>query len=156
MSNVESRLRDLGISLPSPVPPAANYVPYRRSGNLLVVAGQICVGPDGKLADRHKGKLGANATFESGVEAAQFCVINILAQAKMALGDLDRITACLRLGGFIASTPDFIDQAKVMNGASDLMVAALGDIGRHARTTVGVPVLPLDCVVEVEAMFEAS
>jgi len=142
--------------LPAPVPPAANYVPFRRSGNLLIVAGQICVGPDGRLDERHKGKLGANVPFEAGVEAARYCVINLLAQAKVAIGDLDRISACLRLGGFIASTPDFTDQAKVMNGASDLMVAALGDLGRHARTTIGVPVLPMDCVVEVDAMFEVQ
>lgn len=156
MSAIEARLRDLGITLPTPAAPVANYVPFRRSGNLLITAGQICLGPDGKLADRHKGKLGGSVSVENGVEAARYCVINILAQAKAALGDLDRIQACLRLGGFIASTPDFIDQAKIMNGASDLMVAALGDIGRHARTTIGVPVLPLDCAVEVEAIFEVA
>lgn len=156
MSNVEKRLKDLGITLPSPVPPAANYVPFRRSGNLLYIAGQICVGLDGKLADRHKGKLGTTVSFDAGVEAARFCVINILAQAKVAIGDLDRIVACLRLGGFIASTPDFTDQAKVMNGASDLMVGALGDAGRHVRTTIGVPVLPMDCSVEVDAIFEVA
>lgn len=154
MSVVESRLHDLGITLPSPAAPVANYVPFRLSGNLLVVSGQLCIGPDGTIAERHKGKLGANVSIEQGREAAGFCVINLLAQAKAALGNCDRIAACLRLGGFIASTPDFIQQAQVMNGASDLMVSALGDAGRHARSTIGVPVLPLDVAVEVEALFE--
>jgi enamine deaminase RidA (YjgF/YER057c/UK114 family) len=154
MSAVETRLRDLGITLPSPAAPVANYVPYRRSGNLLIVSGQLCIGPDGTIADRHKGKLGGSVSIEQGREAAGFCVVNLLAQAKAALGDCDHITACLRLGGFIASTPDFTQQAQVMNGASDLMVAALGEAGRHARSTIGVPVLPLDVAVEVEAIFE--
>lgn len=156
MSTVEARLHDLGLILPSPVAPVANYVPFRRSGALLILSGQICAGPDGTIAQRHKGKLGGSVSFEDGVEAARFCVINLLAQAKVAIGDLDRISACLRLGGFIASTPDFTDQAKVMNGASDLMVAALGEAGKHTRSTIGVPVLPLDCAVEVDAIFEIA
>jgi len=154
MSVIESRLAALGITLPQPVAPVANYVPYRISGNLLIIAGQVCMGPDGKLAERHKGKLGGTVSMEDGSEAARFCAINVLAQAKAALGDLDRITACLRLGGFIAATPDFIALPQVMNGASNLMVEALGEAGKHARSTVGVPVLPLDCAVEVEGMFE--
>lgn len=156
MSQIEARLRELGITLPTPVAPVANYVPFRRSGNLLIIAGQVCVGPDGKLSDRHKGKLGGAVSHEDGVIAAQYCAINIFAQAKAALGDLDRITACLRLGGFIAAVPEFIALPQVMNGASDLMVAVLGEAGKHARSTVGVPVLPLDCAVEVEAMFEVQ
>lgn len=154
MSAIESRLAALGITLPQPVAPVANYVPFRMSGNLLILAGQVCVGPDGKLADRHKGKLGGAVSMEAGLEAARFCAINLFAQAKAALGDLDRITACLRLGGFIAATPEFIALPQVMNGASNLMVEALGEAGKHARSTVGVPVLPLDCAVEVEGMFE--
>lgn len=154
MSAIEARLSALGITLPSPVAPVANYVPFRRSGNLLIIAGQICVGPDGKIADRHKGKLGGVVTSEAGVEAARFCAINLFAQVKAALGDLDRVACCLRLGGFIAATPDFTALPQIMNGASDLMVAAMGDAGKHARSTVGVPVLPLDCAVEVEGMFE--
>jgi len=154
MSVIESRLAALGITLPQPVAPVANYVPYRISGNLLIIAGQVCMGPDGKLAERHKGKLGGTVSMEDGSEAARFCAINVLAQAKAALGDLDRITACLRLGGFIAATPDFIALPQVMNGASNLMVEVLGEAGKHARSTVGVPVLPLDCAVEVEGMFE--
>ena len=157
MGQVESRLAALGITLPSPVAPVANYVPFRRSGSLLIISGQVCMGPDGKLADRHKGKLGAAVSAEAGTEAARFCAINLLAQARVALdGDLDRIKACQRLGGFIAATPDFTTLPQIMNGASDLMVAALGEAGRHARTTVGVPVLPMDCAVEVEAMFEVG
>jgi enamine deaminase RidA (YjgF/YER057c/UK114 family) len=156
MSAIEARLATLGITLPVPVAPVANYVPFRRSGHLLIVAGQICVGPDGKLADRHKGKLGGTVTPEAGVEAARFCAINLFAQVKAALGDLDRVSACLRLGGFIAATPDFTALPQIMNGASDLMVAALGEAGKHARSTVGVPVLPLDCAVEVEGMFEIA
>ncbi len=154
MSAIESRLAALGITLPQPVAPVANYVPYRTSSNLLILAGQVCVGPDGKLADRHKGKLGGAVSMEAGLEAARFCAINLFAQAKAALGDLDRITACLRLGGFIAATPEFTALPQVMNGASNLMVEVLGEAGKHARSTVGVPVLPLDCAVEVEGMFE--
>jgi enamine deaminase RidA (YjgF/YER057c/UK114 family) len=156
MSDIENRLRERGISLPVPVPPVANYVPWRISGTLLIISGQICVGPDGKLADRHKGKLGGNVTMDAGLEAAGFCAINVLAQAKAAHGSLERIRAGLRLGGFIAATPDFTALPQVMNGASDLMVLALGDAGKHARSTVGVPVLPLDWAVEVEGMFEIA
>jgi enamine deaminase RidA (YjgF/YER057c/UK114 family) len=154
MSAIEEKLLNLGITLPEPVAPVANYVPFRISGNLLIISGQVCVGPDGKLADRHKGKLGGAVTAEAGKEAAEFCAINLFAQAKAALGSLDRIAACLRLGGFIAATPDFTALPQVMNGASDLMVRVLGDAGKHARSTVGVPVLPLDCAVEVEGLFE--
>lgn len=153
-SAIESRLRDQGIILPVPVPPVANYVPWRISGSLLIISGQVCIGPDGKLADRHKGKLGGSVGMKAGTEAARFCAINLLAQAKAALGSLERIRACLRLGGFIAATPEFTALPQVMNGASDLMGLALGEAGRHARSTIGVPVLPLDCAVEVEGMFE--
>ncbi|WP_284177096.1 RidA family protein [Rhabdaerophilum sp. SD176] len=156
MSDIENRLREAGIVLPAPVPPVANYVPWRISGSLLIISGQVCLGTDGKLAERHKGKLGGAVTMEAGVEAARFCAINVLAQAKAALGSLDRLRGCLRLGGFIAATPDFIPLPQVMNGASDLMVEALGEAGKHARSTIGVPVLPLDCAVEVEGMFEIA
>ncbi|CAN1556589.1 TdcF Putative translation initiation inhibitor, yjgF family [Rhabdaerophilaceae bacterium] len=156
MTQLETRLRELGITLPSPAAPVANYIGWRRSGNMLIVSGQLCIGPDGLIADRHKGKLGQTVSIEDAHEAAKFCAINLLAQAKSAVGDADRIKACLRLGGFIASTPDFIQQAQVMNGASDLMVAALGDAGKHTRTTIGVPVLPLNVVVEIDAMFEVA
>jgi enamine deaminase RidA (YjgF/YER057c/UK114 family) len=155
MSTAERRLSDLGITLPTPAAPVANYVAFARSGNLLVISGQICLGADGKLADVHKGKLGANVTPEQGKEAARLCAINVLAQAKAAAGDLDRVR-CLRLGGFINAAPGFVAIAQVMNGASDLMVEVLGDKGRHARSTIGVAELPLDAAVEVEAMFEVE
>lgn len=154
--SVEARLKELGIVLPQAAAPVANYVPAVRAGSLLVISGQLCLGADGKLADAHKGKVGGNVSQELAKEAARLCAINLLAQAKAALGSLDAIRRCVRLGGFINSTPDFIPLPAVMNGASDLMVEVLGDAGRHARTTVGVAQLPLDAVVEVEAMFEVQ
>jgi enamine deaminase RidA (YjgF/YER057c/UK114 family) len=154
MSKIEQRLTALGVTLPSPAAPVANYVPFVMTGNLLVISGQICFGMDGKLAPEHKGKLGGTVSAEQGVAAARLCGINVLAQAKAALGDLDRITRCVRLGGFINAMPDYAALPAIMNGASDLMVEALGDIGRHARSTIGVAELPVDAAVEVEAMFE--
>jgi enamine deaminase RidA (YjgF/YER057c/UK114 family) len=151
---VEKKLNELGIVLPTPTSPVANYVPFVRSGRLLVVSGQICYGADGKLVA--KGKLGTDVSIEDGSKAAQACAVNLLAQLKEALGDLDKVTRVVRLGGFINSAPDFIDGPKVMNGASDLMVTAFGDKGRHARTTIGVAALPADAAVEVEGMFEVS
>jgi enamine deaminase RidA (YjgF/YER057c/UK114 family) len=154
MSTVETALQKLGIALPSPAAPVANYVPFVRTGNLVIISGQLCLGLDGKLADRHKGKLGAEVSMETGQEAARLCAINVLAQLKAAVGDLDRVVRCVRLGGFINAVPTFAQLAPVMNGASDLMVEALGDKGRHARSTIGVAELPLDAAVEVEGMFE--
>jgi enamine deaminase RidA (YjgF/YER057c/UK114 family) len=154
MAQVEKKLADLGIVLPTPAAPVANYVPFVRSGSLLVVSGQICLGADGKLVA--KGKLGETVSVEDGQKAARACAINILAQVKAALGDLDKVVRVLRLGGFINSEPTFLDGPKVMNGASDLFVEAFGDKGRHARTTVGVAVLPADAAVEVDGMFEVS
>ena len=156
MPAIENRLKELGITLPTPVPPVANYVPFTISGNLLAVSGQICAGLDGKIAERHVGKLGGKVTPEAGKEAARFAAINVVAQVKAALGDLDRVTRCLRLGGFINSTPDFTPLPQVMNGASDFMVEVFGDKGRHARSTIGVANLPLDCAVEVEGLFEIA
>lgn len=154
MSDIENRLKAMGIALPVASAPMANYVPFVMTGNLLVISGQLCFGADGTLAPRHIGKLGGAISADAGKEAAQLCAINLLAQAKAALGNLERIKRCVRLGGFINATPDFTTLPAIMNGASDLMVAALGDAGRHARSTVGMSVLPLDCAVEVEAMFE--
>ncbi|NEU97045.1 RidA family protein [Bradyrhizobium uaiense] len=151
---VEQKLASQGITLPEPTAPVANYVPFVRSGNLLFVSGQVCFNAEGKLIA--KGKLGAGVTIEQGVAAAQGCAINLLAQVKAALGDLDKVVRVVRLGGFINSAPDFFDGPKVLNGASDLMVAAFGDKGRHARTTVGVASLPADAAVEVEGVFEVS
>ena len=156
MSRIDDRLAELGIALPTPVAPMANYVPAVRTGNLLVLSGQVCVGADGRLDPRHRGKLGGDVSLEAGQEAARLCAINVLAQARAALGDLDMIVRCVRLGGFVNARPDFAAVPAVMNGASDLMVAVLGDRGRHARSTVGVAVLPLDCAVEVEATFEVA
>lgn len=154
--SIEARLSELGIALPSPVAPIANYVPAVRSGHLLIISGQLCLGLDGKLAPEHKGKVGAEVSPEAGTAAARLCAINLLAQAKAALGNLESITRCVRLGGFINAVPTFAALPAVMNGASDLMVAVLGDKGRHARTTVGVAELPLDAAVEVEAIFEVQ
>src|SRR6202035_5310322 len=115
-------------------------------------SGQICFDGEGKLVA--KGQLGGSVSLEDGQKAARACAVNVLAQVKAALGELDKIKQVVRLGGFITSDPRFLDGPKVMNGASDLMVAALGDKGRHARTTVGVAVLPGDAAVEVEGIFE--
>lgn len=156
MSTIDRKLADLGIVLPTPAAPVANYVPFVVTGHQLVVSGQVALGFDGKLADRHKGKLGGSVSSEAGIEAARFCAINVLAQARAALGDLDRIVRCVRLGGFINAQPDFTTVPAIMNGASDLMVAVLGDKGRHARSTIGVAVLPFDSAVEVEAIFEIA
>jgi enamine deaminase RidA (YjgF/YER057c/UK114 family) len=154
--SAEDNLKKLGLILPAAAAPVANYVPYVRTGNLLVVSGQIAFGPDGKLAPGHVGKVGGGIGPEAATEAARLCALNVLAQARAALGSLDAISRCVRLGGFINTVPEFTALAPVMNGASDLMVAVLGDKGRHARSTIGVPVLPLDSVVEVEALFEVA
>ena len=149
--SVEQKLVSLGITLPSPAAPIANYGPSVMAGNMLVVSGQVCFGPDGKLVT--KGQLGGSVSLEDGQRAARACAINLLAQVKAAVGDLERIERVVRLGGFINSAPGFGDGPKVMNGASDLMVEVLGDKGRHARTTVGVSALPAEAAVEVEGMF---
>lgn len=151
---VEKKLAELGITLHTPASPVANYVGFVRTGNLLVVSGQVCFDAEGNLVA--KGKLGAEVTVEEGQKAARACAINLLAQIKAALGDLDKVQRVVRLGGFVNAVPTFLDGPKVLNGASDLMVTAFGDKGRHARTTVGVSVLPMDAAVEVEGMFEVA
>jgi enamine deaminase RidA (YjgF/YER057c/UK114 family) len=149
---VEARLKALGLELPVPAAPIANYVPFTRSGSIVVISGQIPF-RDGKM--HHVGKLGGGMSIEEGQEAARLCALNILAQLKAAAGgDLDTVRRCLRLGGFVNCTPDFTQQPQVVNGASDLMVAVFGDAGKHARTAVGVPSLPGGVAVEVDAMFE--
>jgi len=150
---IDKKLDELGIVLPTPAAPIANYVGFVRTGRLLFVSGQLCLA-DGALVAT--GKLGAQVAVERGQAAARACAINLLAQVRAALGDLDKVVRVVRLGGFINSTPDFLDGPKVMNGASDLMVAVFGERGRHARTTVGVAVLPADAAVEVEGTFEVS
>jgi len=149
---IEARLRELGITLPSPMPPIANYVPYGVTGNVVVISGQLPA-IDGKVA--FTGKVPVDLSVEQGALATQASFINVLAHLRNACGgDLDRVRRVVRLGGFVACTPDFHDHALVMNGASDLAVAVFGDIGRHARTTIGVPSLPANAAVEVEGMFE--
>jgi len=150
--SIEARLKEKGVTLPNVAAPAANYVPYVISGNTLYISGQVPF-VEGKIS--HTGKLGAEFKTEDGYACARICGINILAAAKAALGgDLDRITRVVKLGGFVNSTPDFTDQPKVINGASDLMAEAFGDAGKHARAAVGVAQLPLGCAVEVDAIFE--
>ena len=146
---IEDRLRQAGIELPQAAAPAANYVPYVLENGLLHIAGQIPFQADGSLL---KGRLGEDYSLEQGQAAARLCAINLLAQMKAALGTLDRVTRVVKLGVFVSSTPAFTDQPKVANGASDLMVEIFGDAGRHARSAVGVTVLPLGVPVEVDAI----
>ncbi|MGG5807902.1 RidA family protein [Falsiroseomonas sp. CW058] len=149
---IETKLAELGITLPTPAAPVANYIGFQVTGRLVVVSGQIPL-VEGKVVTT--GKLGAGISVEQGQATARLCFVNLLAQLKAAAGgDLDRVARVIRLGGFIACTPDFTQHAAVMNGASDLAVAVFGDRGRHTRTTIGVPSLPLDAAVEVEGMFE--
>jgi enamine deaminase RidA (YjgF/YER057c/UK114 family) len=150
---IDKKLEELEIVLPVPAAPVANYVGFVRSGRLLFVSGQLCLASGALVAT---GKLGGPVTIEQGQAAARACGINLLAQVKAALGDLDKVVRVVRLGGFINATPDFLEAPKVMNGASDLMVAVFGEKGRHARTTVGVAALPADAAVEVEGMFEVT
>lgn len=149
--NVEERLRSLGVELPSPAAPAANYVPFVRTGNQLFISGQIPMGPSGI---EFIGRCGDQYGAEEAAGAARLCAINVIAQAKAALGDLENVVRVVKLVGFVNSTPDFTDQPKVINGASDLMVEAFGDKGRHARSAVGVANLPFGVAVEVEAILE--
>jgi enamine deaminase RidA (YjgF/YER057c/UK114 family) len=151
---IEKKLGELGVVLKEPAAPSANYVPFVRTGNLLVVSGQLCFDENGKLAA--KGQLGAGVSIEDGQKAARACAVNVLAQVKTALGDLDKVLRVVRLGGFVNAAPGFLEGPKVMNGASDLMVAAFGEKGKHARTTIGVSALPLDAAMEVEGLFEVS
>lgn len=146
---IEERLRELGIDLPQPAAPAANYVPFVLENGLLHIAGQIPFQPDGSL---YKGRLGENLDAAAGQAAARLCGIGLVAQMKAALGTLDRVSRVVKLGVFVSSTPDFTEQPEVANGASDLMVAIFGDKGRHARSAVGVPVLPRGVAVEVDAI----
>jgi enamine deaminase RidA (YjgF/YER057c/UK114 family) len=149
---IDDKLAELGITLPTPMAPMANYIPYQVTGSLVVVSGQVPA-KDGKIAIT--GKVGGRLTVEQGAEAARLCLINVVTQLKGACGgDLDRVRKVVRLGGFVASPADFTAHATVMNGASDLAVAIFGEAGRHARTTIGVPALPGDAAVEVEGMFE--
>lgn len=148
---IEARLVALGVALPEAPAPAANYVPWVRVGNLVHVSGQISQGPEGLI----KGKLGADMDVAAGAAAAQRCAISLLAQVRAACGgDLQRLVRAVKLTGFVNSTADFTDQPKVINGASDFLVAALGEAGRHARSAVSAVSLPLGVAVEIEGIFE--
>ena len=150
---VEEKLQQLGITLPPAPAPAANYAPYAMSGGLLFVAGQL---PKDDSGLQFAGKLGGGVSIEDGQAAARLCALNILAQAKAALGDLERIALCLRLNGFVNSTPDFTDQPTVINGASDIIGEVLGAAGVHSRIAVGVASLPMGAAVEVDAVFAVT
>jgi len=151
---IEARLAELGIALPTAMPPMANYVPWVQTGNLVVVSGQVPA-VDGKIA--MTGKVGLDLDVAAGQQAARICLTNVLTHLRAACGgDLDRVRRVVRLGGFVASPPGFTQHALVMNGASDLAVEVFGDPGRHARSTIGVPSLPGDAAVEVEGMFEVA
>lgn len=150
LSTIEDRLSDLGVTLPSPPKAAANYAPFVVAGSLLFVSGQL---PMQEGAVVIKGKLGDGLGVDEGKQAARLCVINVLAQAKAALGDLERIVQCARLNGFVAAAPGFTDHPAVMNGASDLIAQALGERGSHSRIAVGCASLPMDAAVEVDAIF---
>ena len=150
---IEKRLQELGVRLPEASAPAANYVPSVESRGMLYISGQIPRGPNGPA---HIGKLGAGIAIEEGAAAARLCALSLLAQAKLALGDLDRVKRVVKVVGFVNSAPDFTDQPRVVNGASDLLVEVFGDAGRHARSAVGVAGLPAGVAVEVEAVFEIA
>ncbi|WP_158912834.1 RidA family protein [Caulobacter sp. S45] len=152
MSKVEARLAELGITLPVPVAPLANYVPFVRTGNLLHISGQVSLGPDGGIV----GVVGSEIDLATAQRAARQCGINLVAQIKAATGDLDQVKRIVKLGGFVQAGPDFFDIPAVVNGASDLMVEVFGDIGRHARSAVGVYRLPRNFAVEVDAVVELS
>ena len=149
--SITKRLADLGVSLPDAPAPAANYVPFVQVGSIVYVSGQISNGPDGMI----KGRLGADMDVATGAAAARACAISLLAQVKAACGgDIERLVRVVKLTGFVNSTPDFVDQPAVINGASDFLVEALGDIGRHSRSAVSAASLPFGVAVEIEGIFE--
>jgi enamine deaminase RidA (YjgF/YER057c/UK114 family) len=148
---IEARLAELGVSLPDAPAPAANYVPHVTVGEIVHVSGQVAMA-DGEFV---VGKLGADMDVEAGAAAARACAISLLAQVKAACGgDLDRLVRVVKLTGFVNSTPDFGDQPKVVNGASDFLVEALGDAGRHSRSAVSAASLPFGVAVEIEGIFQ--
>ncbi len=149
---IDDRLRSLGIELPMPSAPGANYVPFVRTGNLVFLTGQLSQWNGER---RFIGKLGREFEVEQGKQAARLCALNLIAHLRAALdGDLDRVVRCVRIAGFVNSVPEFVSQPQVLNGASDLFVEVFGDAGRHARMAVGVSALPYDVAVEVEGVFE--
>lgn len=153
MTSISARLEKLGITLPTPAAPVASYVPFVITGNTLYISGQLPRQGDVMI----KGCCGKDASLEQAQEAAKVCAIHILAQAKIALdGDLSRVKRLVKLGGFVASSPDFFDHPKVINGASDLMLEVFGDAGKHARFALGVAALPFGALVEIDAIFEIA
>lgn len=149
--SIISRLAEMGVTLPDAPAPAANYVPYVQVGDIVYVSGQISSGPDGFIV----GKLGDNMDVDAGAAAARACAVSLLAQVQAACGgDIERLVRVVKLGGFVNSTPDFIDQPKVINGASDFLAKALGDRGQHARAAVSAPSLPFGVAVEIEGIFQ--
>ena len=152
MNTPEKNLERLGIVLPEPLAPVANFVPYVRSGNLLFVSGQVSAGPEGRI----NGRLGETMELDDGYAAARACGINLIAQCRSAVGELSRIKQVVKLGGFVNAAPDFIDIPKVINGCSDLMVDVFADAGRHARFAVGAVSLPGGVAVEVDGVFELA
>lgn len=151
MSSIHARLKELGIQLPEPAAPVASYVPFIITGNQVFIAGQL---PRDKGAVYATGRVGADVDLPTAIKAAEICGLNILAQLNVACGGyLDRVEQCVKLGGFVSSAPDFFDQPKVVNGASELMVKVFGDRGKHARFAVGVGNLPSNAAVEVDAIF---
>ena len=150
---IDVHLADLGITLPTATAPVANYVPYVISGKLVHISGQITM-ENGEL--KFIGKLGADYDVETGQKAARLCALNLVAQLKAAIGDLDKVTRVVKLNAFVNSAPDFTDQPKVVNGASDTMVEIFGDAGKHARSAVGVAALPLGVAVEIDGIFEVA
>ena len=150
--SIDARIHELGLSIPEAAAPAANYVPYTVSGNMVFVSGQVPF-VDGQLT--YQGKVGQEYSTEEAAECAAICALNIIAQVKAACGDdLDRVVRCVKLGGFVNCIDGFGEQPKVINGASDLMVAVFGDKGRHARFAVGTNALPMNVAVEIDAIFE--
>jgi enamine deaminase RidA (YjgF/YER057c/UK114 family) len=154
MGNVDNRMAERGIELPQPSKPGANYVPFLRSGNQIFITGQLSQWNGER---RFIGKLGREFSVAEGQQAARLCALNLIAHLRAALeGNLDRMTRCLRVAGFVNSMPDFHGQSQVINGASDLFLEVFGEIGRHTRMAVGVAALPYDVAVEVEALFEVA
>jgi enamine deaminase RidA (YjgF/YER057c/UK114 family) len=150
---IESRLKDLGITLPTPPAPVASYVPFVVSGNLVFISGQVTIAPDGL---KYVGTVGKELSLEDGKAAARLCAVNVLAQVKAAAGDLDRVKRCAKVTVFVNAIPGFAQHPEVANGASDLFVEVFGDAGRHARAAVGAGSLPRNVAVEVEAVFELA
>jgi len=154
MGNIDKRLKDLGIAIPEPAAPVANYVGWVRSGNLVFTSGQLPL-KDGTF--QFQGKVGGEISLDEARQAAGICAVNVIAQVKAALGnDLDRVRRVVKLVVFVNGAPEFTDHPKVANGASDLMVEVFGDKGRHARSAVGAGSLPLNAAVEVEGVFEVK